>query len=68
MGTKHVKKLVTSAFQRNLKTYLDRWRKRTLDKRGQADGAERIIRRLRQRMFRVAWNRYRTYVAWAEQD
>ena len=28
MGAKHIKKLVTAAYQRNMKAYLDRWRKK----------------------------------------
>ena len=28
IGAKHIKKLVTAAYQRNMKAYLDRWRKK----------------------------------------
>ena len=28
MGAKHIKKLVTAAYQRNMKAYLDRWRQK----------------------------------------
>ena len=31
MGAKHIKKLVTAAYQRNMKSYLDRWRKKNQD-------------------------------------
>ena len=28
MGAKHIKKLVTAAFLRNVKSYFDKWRKK----------------------------------------
>ena len=43
MGAKHIKKLVTAAYQRNMKAYLDRWRKKNDKSTTQVNKTEHII-------------------------
>ena len=68
MGAKHIKKLVTQAFQRNMKAYLDRWRNKNSSINTQVDGAEKILKKIRRRYLRMAWNKYRTGAAQADKE
>jgi len=68
MGAKHIKKLVTAAYQRNMKAYLDRWRKKNGNMNTQVSGAEKILQKIRRKYLRAAWNRYRKGVADVDQE
>ena len=68
MGAKHIKKLVTAAYQRNMKHYLDRWRAKNGKSNQQINGAEKVLKKMRARLLRMAWTRYRNGVARVDQD
>ena len=63
-----MRKLVTQAFQRNIKAYFDRWRNKNRSSKGQENGADRILKKIRCRLLRMAWTRYRYGIAWADQE
>ena len=68
MGAKHIKKLVTAAYDRHMKAYLDRWRKKNGSMNTQENGASRILTKMRSKFFRAAWCRWRKAVADCDQE
>lgn len=66
MGAKHIKKLVEKAFNAHMKAYFNRWRNKNENCNVQADGAELILKKMRTRYLRMAWNRYRLWMSETE--
>ena len=66
MGAKHIKKLVEKAFNAHMKAYLDRWRNKNESSNAQASGAELVLKKIRTRYLRMAWNRYRRWMSETE--
>ena len=68
MGAKHINKLVIAAYHRNMKAYLDKWRKKNVHSNTQSNTAEHILAKCRRRLLRQAWTKYRYGVECREQE